>query len=38
MSDENRQLVEKAYANFKAGDIPTLLQSMSEDITWQTRG
>ena len=36
MSDENRQLVEKAYANFKAGDIPTLLQSMSEDITWQT--
>ena len=35
MSDENRQLVEKAYANFKAGDIPTLLQSMSEDITWQ---
>ena len=36
MSDENRQLVEQAYANFKAGDIPTLLQSMSEDITWQT--
>jgi ketosteroid isomerase-like protein len=32
---ENRQLVERAYANFKAGDIPTLLQSMSEDITWQ---
>ena len=32
---ENRQFVEQAYANFKAGDIPTLLQSMSEDITWQ---
>ena len=32
---ENRQLVEQAYANFKAGDIPTLLQSMSEDVTWQ---
>ena len=32
---ENRQLVEQAYANFKAGDIPTLLQSMSEDIAWQ---
>jgi len=32
---ENRQLVEQAYATFKAGDIPTLLQSMSEDITWQ---
>jgi uncharacterized protein len=32
---ENRQLVEQAYAKFKAGDIPTLLQSMSEDITWQ---
>ena len=32
---ENRQFVEQAYANFKAGDIPTLLQSMSEDISWQ---
>jgi uncharacterized protein len=32
---ENRQLVEQAYTNFKNGDIPTLLQSMSEDITWQ---
>ena len=32
---ENRQLVEQAYATFKAGDIPTLLQSMSEDVTWQ---
>lgn len=32
---DNRQLIEQAYANFKAGDIPTLLQSMSEDITWQ---
>jgi ketosteroid isomerase-like protein len=32
---ENRQLVEQAYATFKAGDIPTLLQSLSEDVTWQ---
>ncbi|WP_369722077.1 nuclear transport factor 2 family protein [Bradyrhizobium sp. LLZ17] len=32
---ENRQFVEQAYANFKAGEIPTLLQSMSEDVTWQ---
>jgi len=32
---ENRQLIEQAYANFKAGNIPALLQSMSEDITWQ---
>ena len=32
---ENRQLVEQAYAQFKAGDIATLLQSMSEDVTWQ---
>ncbi len=31
----SRQLVEQAYANFKAGDIQTLLQSMSQDITWQ---
>ena len=27
---ENRQLVEQAYATFKAGDIPTLLQSLSD--------
>ena len=32
---ENRQLVEQAYVTFKSGDIPTLLQSMSEDVTWQ---
>jgi ketosteroid isomerase-like protein len=32
---ESRQLVEQAYANFKAGDIQTLMQSMSQDITWQ---
>ncbi|MDH2406596.1 nuclear transport factor 2 family protein [Bradyrhizobium sp. SSUT18] len=32
---KNRQFIEQAYANFKAGDIPTLLQSMSEDVTWQ---
>jgi len=32
---ENRQFVELAYATFKAGDIPTLLQSLSEDVTWQ---
>ena len=32
---ESRKLVERAYANFKARDIPTLLQSMSEDVTWQ---
>ncbi|MEH2552215.1 ketosteroid isomerase-like protein [Bradyrhizobium sp. AZCC 2262] len=32
---ENRQFVEQAYAAFKAGDIPTLLQSLSEDVTWK---
>jgi hypothetical protein len=32
---ESRQLVEQAYANFKAGDIQTLLQLTSEDITWR---
>ena len=32
---ENRQVVEQAYVTFKAGDIPTLLQSMSENITWR---
>jgi len=32
---ENRKVVEQAYASFKAGEIPKLLQSMSEDITWQ---
>jgi uncharacterized protein len=35
MSEQaNRQIVEQAYATFKAGDIPKLLQSMSEDVTW----
>jgi ketosteroid isomerase-like protein len=32
---ESRQIVEQAYASFKAGDIQTLMQSMSQDITWQ---
>jgi hypothetical protein len=32
---ENRQIVEQAYANFKAGDIKTLLQSMTDDVTWK---
>lgn len=32
---ESRQLVEQAYTNFKAGDIQALLQSCSQDITWE---
>ncbi|HUO00952.1 MAG TPA: nuclear transport factor 2 family protein [Bradyrhizobium sp.] len=32
---ENRRLVEQTYASFKAGDIPAVLQSMSEKIKWQ---
>ena len=32
---ENIQLVQQAYQNFKTGDISALLNSLTEDITWQ---
>lgn len=32
---ENTATVQKAYENFKAGDIPALLDQMSDDAKWQ---
>ena len=32
---ENVSIVHQAYDNFKAGNIPALLDLCSEDITWQ---
>jgi ketosteroid isomerase-like protein len=32
---ENIKLAEQAYANFKAGDIESLLSLFSDDIQWQ---
>jgi ketosteroid isomerase-like protein len=33
-AEENAQLVEKAYANFKRGDIPAMLEALTEDVDW----
>jgi len=32
---DNTQLVQQAYANFKNGDIPTLLTLFADDIEWE---
>lgn len=31
---ENTELVQQAYANFQRGDIPAILDSLSEDVDW----
>jgi uncharacterized protein len=31
----NRQLVEQAYQSVKAGDVQSLLNSLTEDVQWQ---
>jgi ketosteroid isomerase-like protein len=33
-TQENVQLVEKAYANFKQGNIAAILEVLSEDVDW----
>jgi uncharacterized protein len=33
---ENTQLVKKTYELFKSGDIETLLEMYSDDISWET--
>ena len=33
---ENTQLVQRTYGSFRDGDIPALLDSMSEDVEWVT--
>ena len=32
---DNIAIVQQAYSNFKSGNIPGLLDLMSDDITWQ---
>jgi ketosteroid isomerase-like protein len=32
---ENTQVVQQAYQNFKTGDIKALIGLMTEDVTWQ---
>jgi len=34
MSEQNKAIVEQAYANFKTGDIEGLLSLFSDDISW----
>ena len=31
---ENTQLVQQAYRDFQSGDIPALLDALSEDVEW----
>jgi ketosteroid isomerase-like protein len=31
---ENTQLVQQAYRDFQNGDIPALLDALSEDVEW----
>src|SRR5215211_7208207 len=33
---ENTELVQRAYGSFRDGDIPALLDSLSEDVQWVT--
>ncbi|MBV9211948.1 MAG: nuclear transport factor 2 family protein [Acidobacteria bacterium] len=32
---QNRQVIEQAYQNFKTGDIQALLGQLTEDVSWQ---
>jgi hypothetical protein len=32
---ENKQIAQQAYENFKTGNIPALLDLVSDDIEWQ---
>ena len=34
MSEQNRNIVEQVYNNFKSGNIEALLNLMSNDVTW----
>jgi ketosteroid isomerase-like protein len=37
-SSANQQLIERAYAAFAQGDIPTVLASIADDILWHVPG
>jgi ketosteroid isomerase-like protein len=32
--EENVRLVQNAYANFKQGDVPAVLEALTEDVEW----
>lgn len=34
MSEQNKNIVNRAYSNFKSGDIEALLNLLSDDISW----
>jgi ketosteroid isomerase-like protein len=36
--EQNTQLVEKAYADFKRGHIPAMLEALTEDVDWFVPG
>jgi ketosteroid isomerase-like protein len=38
MSEQNRAIVQQGYAAFGRGDIPALLELLSEDVEWETPG
>jgi ketosteroid isomerase-like protein len=38
MSENNMQIVKQFYAKFDAGDMPGLLDLLSEDVQWDHRG
>jgi ketosteroid isomerase-like protein len=38
VSNANQQLIERAYAAFATGDIPTVLAAMADDIRWHVPG
>ncbi len=33
---ENTELVQRIYGSFRDGDIPAMLDSLSEDVQWVT--
>jgi ketosteroid isomerase-like protein len=37
-ADANQQLIERAYAAFAEGDIPTVLRALDEEILWHVPG
>lgn len=38
VSNANQQLIERAYAAFAQGDVPTVLAAMADDILWHVPG
>ena len=35
MSEQNTAIAQQAYENFKTGNIPALLDQMSDEVTWE---